>query len=362
VSEVFINGRYLTQAVTGVQRFALSIVGALDELADRGDRAVGGRSFTLLCPPGTPAGPRLRHVEQRHVGKRRGHLWEQLDLPRASRGGVLLSLGMTGPVAKRRQLVAIHDASAFAVPQAFAPGFRRWYRTLLPVLGRTALRVLTVSRFSSGELQRYAGIPMEKMRVVPNAPGHILQVKADAGIFERAGIGDHPYVLAVGNRSPHKNIDLVYQAMGLLGDTPCALVHAGDARPRIFGAVDVAPPERVILAGYVSDEELRALYERAECFIFPSIYEGFGVPPLEAMACGCPVIASNAASMPEVCGDAALYFDPRDAAALAARIAEMAASAELRREYARRGVERARRFTWEESAREVLRVLDEVGA
>jgi glycosyltransferase involved in cell wall biosynthesis len=354
---VYLNGRFLTQPFSGVQRYSLSLVRALDALLAEGAAPAGG-SFALLCPPGTPP-PELRRIEVRRVGRRQGQAWEQLDLPRHARGGLLVSLGNTAPLTKRAQVVAIHDIASFVVPEAFSPAFRRWYRFLMPALGRLARRVATVSRFSAGELTRHAGIPQSKIRVVYNAADHMLETAPDPRVLERAGVGDGPYVLAVGNRAPHKNFRAVLEAQALLGDVPYEFVHVGEANPRVFGHVGEHAAERARSVGRVTDGELRALYERAACFVFPSIYEGFGLPPLEAMTCGCPVVAAEAASIPEVCGDAALYFDPRDPAALAERIAQVMGDAELRAELSRRGRERAERFSWRRSAEALLEVIRE---
>jgi glycosyltransferase involved in cell wall biosynthesis len=186
-------------------------------------------------------------------------------------------------------------------------------------------------------------------------------------VFARIGAGDRPFVFAVGNRTPQKNIQVVHEALALLGDAEFDVVHAGEANARVFGdggtGAGTRPPgrgARLVSAGFVSDGELRALYERAACFVFPSVYEGFGLPPLEAMTCGCPVVAARAASIPEVCGDAAVYFDPHDPRDLAAALTRVMADPALRARLARDGRERAKRFSWRASAERVYDVLDEV--
>lgn len=360
MSHVFINGRFLGQPFSGVQRFSLSLVRALGALVEADAAARGGRTFTLLVPPGTPETEPIPGIGTRTVGRLGGQAWEQVELPLHARGGVLLSLGNTAPLAKREQIVTIHDVATFAVPEGFSAAFGRWYRFLIPRLGKIARRVVTVSHFSAGELARLAGVPAEKIRVVYNAPEHILAVEPDDAVLTRAGLAGRPYVLAVGNRAPYKNFQAVLDAQALLGETPYAFVHVGQSNARIFGEVEDDAARSAVALGRVSDAELRALYAGAGCFVFPSLYEGFGMPPLEAMACGCPVVAARAASMPEVCGDATLYFDPRDARELATRIAEVMGDAALREELARRGRERVKAFAWKSSARALLRVIDEV--
>lgn len=257
-------------------------------------------------------------------------------------------------------MVAIHDLASFVVPEAFSPAFRRWYRFLMPALGRVAQRIVTVSRFSAGELTRLAGIPAGKIRVVHNSAEHIHSVAPDPNVLARAGLGGAPYVLAVGNRAPHKNFVAVLSAQRLLYQAAYPFVHVGDSDPRVFGIPADEASGQVRAVGRVSDGELRALYEGAGCFVFPSVYEGFGIPPLEAMTCGCPVIAATAASIPEVCGEAAVYFDPHDPASLAARIQEVMGSERLREELRSKGLARARHFSWGRSAEALLATLHEV--
>ena len=352
---VFINGRYLTQTVTGVQRCAAETVKAINGLVMDGEYPRSEWTFTLLAPPSVQGLPELSALGGRSVGRTRGVFWEQVELPLHSRHGLLLSFANMAPLATRRQCVIIHDASVFAVPETYRPAFRLWYQFLLPRLGRRADRILTVSRFSQQELVRRARIPEHKLAVVPPAGEHILSRPADSGVFERHHIGSRPYVLAVGSTAAHKNFDRIALAVSLIPRDDFDLVVAGGSNAGVFAAQSRGPSPRVRHLGYVDDGELRALYERALCLVYPSLYEGFGLPPLEAMVCGCPVIVSNVASLPEVCGDAALYCDPYDPRDIAARISEVLDTVELRQELSRRAINRARLFRWNDTARAVLR-------
>jgi glycosyltransferase involved in cell wall biosynthesis len=168
-------------------------------------------------------------------------------------------------------------------------------------------------------------------------------------------------VLAVSSLSQHKNFDVVVDALQLLRDRKFTFVIAGARNGRIFGRTSGDLPRNVLEAGYVTDAELRSLYEQAGCFVYPSLYEGFGLPPLEAMSCGCPVVVSNAASLPEVCGDAALYCDPLNHADVARCIAEVMDNPVLRQQLQDRGLARSREFTWRAAAEQVLRLVEEVG-
>lgn len=357
---VFINGRFLTQPMTGVQRYATELTKAIDKLLQQGHAATSGLELVLLTPLGRRSTIALRRIAVREMGPLSGHAWEQWTLPRNTAGRLLVGFGNTGPVLKRRQVVTIHDASVFAVPESYTPAFRRWYRLLLPALGRVSDAVVTVSSFSQRELSRRIGIPSKKIRIVPNGVDHIVAALPDRGILIRHGLRPRGFILAVGSKATHKNVDILVQAIELVDRPDYDVVVAGGVNPRILAERRPELPSRVIHLGYVSDSELRALYESAACFAFTSMYEGFGLPPLEAMACGCPVVVSRTASLPEVCGDGALYADPRDPGDIARCIKEILDSPVLQRDLADRGLKRAARFTWERSACEVLALIREL--
>lgn len=353
---IYINGRFLGQATTGVQRYATEIVKALDTLVVSGGTH-GARRIVLLVPPGTPRPDWLRGIAGRSVGSLRGQAWEQLELPRHTSDGVCLNLCNTAPLAGRSTVVAIHDASVFAVPETYSRAFRLWYRQLHRRLGRRVMRVVTVSEFSRSELGRYVGIPPERIAVIPAGSEHILAQPADPGVLERLGLRGR-YLLAVGSQSPHKNFAGILAALRHL-DPDIGLVFAGGANSRVF-RLSGAASGVAHLVGRVTDGELRALYENAACFVYPSFYEGFGLPPLEAMTCGCPVIVSRAASLPEVCGDAAVYCDPGDPVDIARAIEAVLGNPGLQADLRRRGPERAAGFTWNKAARSLLGLVDQL--
>jgi glycosyltransferase involved in cell wall biosynthesis len=346
-STVFINGRFLGQRLTGVQRYAHETLRALDAL--------------LTDQPG-PEQPRfvVTTVGFANVGKLRGNAWEQLTLPWASRGGLLLSFGPTGPILKSSQIVTIHDASVHAVPHAFSWQFRAWYKVLLPVLVRRSARVMTVSHFSRAEVSRYFHADARSMRVSGEGWQHVLRTPSDPGVLAAHGLTPRRYVLAVGSLTPHKNLEVIARAAARLGGMPLHVAVAGAVDERVFGRDGLPTGGALKLLGYVSDGQLRALYENAAAFVHPSLYEGFGIPPLEAMALGCPVIASNAASIPEVCGDAALYFEPHAAEQLAQLIERVVAEDDLRASLRTRASAQLARHSWEGAATRQLAVVREV--
>jgi glycosyltransferase involved in cell wall biosynthesis len=358
--QVFLNGRFASQALTGVQRYAEEMVRALD--CELGRVARAPTAFTLLVPRTAQQLHVFKRIAVRQVGRLRGHAWEQLELPWYARGGLLVSLANTGPLRKGTQIITMHDASAFAVPDTYSLPFRLWYQFLLPALGRAATRVVTDSEFSRSELRRYAGVPDQKLRVIPLSGEHILRAHPDRGILTRLQLRPRSYVLTVGSQSPHKNIQVVLDAMEHLGERRFDIVVAGGRNPKIFGSNRVTAGREVKPAGYVSDGELRALYENAGCFVYPSLYEGFGLPPLEAMMCGCPVIVSRRASLPEVCGDAAVYCDPESPTDVAESIERVMLDSDLQDKLRTLSRYRAQQFSWDASARALLGLIQEVGS
>jgi glycosyltransferase involved in cell wall biosynthesis len=341
-----INARFLTQKLSGVQRFSREVVTAL---------AATGTPMRLLAPRDAAASFAGLPVE--HVGRRAGQPWEQFDLPRAVGPDHLLNLGNTAPLRLgARQTVVIHDAGVFDTPESYSFAFRAWYRALHWALPRRGTRILTVSDFSRDRLALHLGLPPQMIGVLPEGGEHALREPAEPGILARHGLAPRGYALAVGTRASHKNLGQLREAVALLASRGLKLAVAGAADAAVFrNAADV---DSALALGRVSDGELRALYENALCLIFPSRYEGFGLPPLEAMWCGCPVLAASAGAVPEVCGDAALWFDatgPRSPAAALARLLDDPLLAEHLGAAGRR---RAATYSWSAAAEALLATLE----
>lgn len=355
--EIVINARFLTQSITGVQRYAFELVKALDALIENGTIDKSKYSFVLLGPRDIERDFNLKHIPLKRVGFLRGHLWEQFELPFYARNRFLIGLCNVGPMLKSSQTVTIHDAAVFGFPQAYSFAFRAWYKVLLTRLGKTASKILTDSQFSRQELTKYCKIGEDRLQVISLGKDHVFSVDPDRNILEEYHLTDRPFVLAVSSVSPNKNFHSIIQAIELLGDTDFSIVIAGGINQKVFSQSCAPLPDTVKYMGYVNDSQLRTLYEHAACFIFPSFYEGFGLPPLEAMTCGCPVIVSHAASLPEVCGDAALYCDPGNPADIADKIRLIMSDPQLRATMRQKGLERAERFTWEKCAAETFDVI-----
>jgi len=351
---IYINGRFFSQNITGVQRFAFETLVELDTLfSDVKFKVV------ILLPSDIGFVPDFKFIEKKVVGRFRGHLWEQLELPLFSRDGLLLNLCNSAPLLKRNQIVTIHDLAVFRCPLGFSFAFGTWYRVLFWFVSRFSRKILTVSEFSRLEILDVLRPAKEKMKVISEGAGHIFRTDPDESVLERHGLAQRPFILAVSSLNPNKNFRCVVEAASLLESFDYEFVIAGGTNPKVFRDSDLALPKNVKYIGYVTDAELRALYEHAFAFVFPSFYEGFGLPPLEAMACGCPVILSDRSSLPEVGGEAALYCNPDDPADLARQIQRLIADEALRERCHLLGQKQAAKFTWSRGAEELGRTLEE---
>jgi glycosyltransferase involved in cell wall biosynthesis len=355
--KVYINGRFLAQRTTGVQRFALEFVKTLDKLLEENDIKF---DFVILTPSNVVNNLHLKNIKLLSVGVLKGHLWEQIELPFYSRGGLLVNLCNTGPILKLNQIVTIHDTAVYAYPEGFNKIFVFWYKLVFKFLSLFVEKIITVSGFSKNELIRYCNIKSEKISVVSEGKEHIQRISPDFDVLDKHNIKPANYILAVSSINPNKNFQGIISSIEVLGDTAVDIVIAGGINSKIFSTSNIELSKNVKYIGYVTDGELKALYEKALCFVYPSFYEGFGLPPLEAMTCGCPVIVSNAASLPEVCGDAALYVDPYSPEDIAEKIKLLLSNDRLREELRRKGLERAKMFSWEKCVQETLKVIEEV--
>lgn len=348
---ILLNGRFLDQRMSGVQRYATEVVLALDALIAR-EPQLGDWRWLLVTTGRSPHTLPLKRIEElRRPGLLRGHLWEQTSLYVAQRGGhALLNLAGSGPLLGHRQLTVIHDAAVFRHPEHFSRAYVAFHRCVGRIMARRA-RLATVSGFSRAELSTVIGTPLEPILVAPNGSEHLARAKPDDAVIPELGLAGRPYFLMIGNLSRNKNIATAMRAVAMLGGRAELVVVGGDD-PKVFGAGDLPPGDHVRFVGRRSDGEVAGLLRSARALLFPSLYEGFGIPPLEAMVNGCPVIASAIGAVVEVCGHAARYFPPTDAAALAALMQEALDEDDTTRaQRVALGYRRAAAYRWEDTAR-----------
>lgn len=354
---IYINGRFLTQPSTGVQRYAREIVANFDFLLENSELAHEVR-IRCLVPRGTPCNISWKNITFEEVGITHGNLWEQVDLPLYLKGRFLFSPANTGPISYQNQAVTFHDASVFAIPHAYSFWFRLKYKLIFRSLARLAKVIFTDSNFSQTELSRYLKQPSERFKVIYLAGDHIDRIPPDTRILSKHNLLKDSYVFMVGSQSPHKNLATVRDAVELI-NSDIKVIFAGGQDQKVFinETVYDDTPENIIILGYITDEELKALYLNALGFIFPSYYEGFGLPILEAMHCGCPVICARATSLPEIAGEAALFFDPMNAGEIAKAIDRIFSDEQLRNDIIQKGYQRAREFDWQTTAYNTLEEL-----
>ncbi len=361
IVKLTINGRFLTQPVTGVQRYARELCATLDDALP----GLPDLTAELLTPPlgaGTGADlPSYEHLEVREVGRGGGHRWEQLVLPRHLRGSdVLFCPGNTAPLMTLRGgtpvVVTVHDLAFRDFPETVSRPFRMAYEVLVPATMRRAERVITVSEAERTRMLEHFPRAADRLTAVSN--GGLPRHRPVASSDDRRP-PDGPFVLYVGALNPRKNVvGVIAACRALLAERPdVRAVFVGDPSG-IYQAVDLGPAdERMVFAGKLSDAALEAHYAAASVLLFPSFHEASGLPPVEAMAHGCPVVVSEIPALRERCGDAALYCDPHDVASMVAQVTRILDDGDLAAELAVRGRERSAIYTWANCLDETLEIL-----
>lgn len=334
-----INARFQTRPITGVERYAHELT-----------RRIGGDVRYEVPSPAWRGG--------------RGHVWEQCLLPaRVAPHEWLFSPANTGPALLRRQIVTIHDLSPLEHPEWFSRGFALWYRLLWPLLARRVRGILTDSDFSRARIIARLHVPPEKVIAIPTG--------VDAAMFHPVSSSEQDrirakyrlpenFLLFVGSLQPRKNLPRLLDAWERLHpEFPhVALVIAGTSGPQFqTSPLHASRFTHPHFLGYLPDADLPALYSTAFALVHPGLYEGSGLTLLEAMACGCPVLAANNTALPEVVGDAGLFFDPSSADDLAEKLRAFLQNEALRAKIRVQGDERARFFTWERASDEFHKAL-----
>jgi glycosyltransferase involved in cell wall biosynthesis len=355
-TRIYVNGRFLTQRVTGVQRYAYETLKAIDALLDHNSTA----SWTVLVPKGVVPNKQWHHIDFATVGFLSGHAWEQFELPFYASDGWLLTLSGAPCLFHSKHLFSVHDTAIYDMPSGYSILYRTYYRTLYRLCLTRAKAILTVSQFSRNRLVTLFPSISGRVFVTFNGADHSNRsANSKPSIGDEINAAGHRYILAVSSLAPNKNFDIILKLSEILDDSGLRIVVAGNSNAKVFGRSELSS-SRIEWLGYVSDEELERLYRHAVCFVFPSLYEGFGLPPIEAMRQRCPVVASNAASIPEVCGDAALYFNPQSVEELKSQIVRVLHEPGLSDALRRRGEQQAKKYTWNNVARTILLAISTV--
>ncbi len=313
--------------IGGVERVTIEMAARLPRL--RPDR------YAVMMPPAA-------------LAYRAGHLWEQALLPAAARNArVLYCPANLAPAVSKRTVVVINDLAALRHPGWYSSVYASYQQQILPLLARRARLVIAPSEFARQELGDGLGLHPDRVAVVPHGVDDRFSPDADAEPVKRRYGLRRPYVLVVGTRIARKNLASLAVARSRLAEHGIELVSAGSGRA--YMRPGETPPMRAL--GYVDDEDLPGLYAGAVALTMPSLYEGFGLPVLEAMASGIPVVAADRTALPETCGDAALLIDPDDGEGMADALLQAAGDAGTRERLVKAGLERAAHFSWQRTAR-----------
>jgi glycosyltransferase involved in cell wall biosynthesis len=348
---IVFNGKFYAGGLNGVHRVADRLIRECDALLGALPRQQRPRA-RLMLPARRRWQPALDSIELVTVPNGDSQRWEQGGLPRAASDAVIVNLANLAPVAAKRQILLLHDAQFLFPDSGYPLRQRLGYRWLTPLMARRSATVLTVSHYSRQMLDVLGVVPRARSAVLYNGADHIREAPADAAGLTRLGLRPRGYALLFGSAKGYKNNQVVFDAFAA-GDMGVRLVVIGPDRGTL-AAGGLSVPADAVFVGACDDRTLRALYEGAHSLLVPSRTEGFGLPPMEAMLCGCPAIVAPAGALPEMCRDAALYADVDDPASWRAAIHALGDDA-LRSAKVTAGAERARQFSWGGAGGELLR-------
>jgi len=362
--------RHYEQLEGGVKHYTKSLLPMLFTLGSQ-------HQYTLVYQNPKLIGiyARYPNVEELVVRVPGTVLWDQIAVPWISRNrqfDIVFNPKFTVPLLGRaRKIWVLHGSEWFVIPKHFTWYDRIYVAASVPVYSRAADAIISVARFVKDDLVKEVDIDPGKIFPIHNGMNpkdfYFIDDAARLDAVRRKYDLPEKYIIWVGQIGTRKNIQRLLQAFARLKDDfPHQLVIAGEQRKLQGGKEAVSEIEklglvdRVRFLGWVNHDELPAIYRMADHFCFPSIYEGFGIPLIEAMACGCPVVSANLGAPPEVCEDAAILVDPYDVDAIAAGMRRIMTDQPLRAQLIARGLERAKAFGWEQCARQVLEVFDYV--
>lgn len=348
---VFVNARFLTQPITGTQRFAIELCRELKKIRP---------DIVLVAPNKILHNDIAQELDVKIIGRiKKGIIWEQVELPillRKYKNPLLINLCNLAPILYRNNIVSVLDLSFYLHPEWFSYTFSSLYNFFIPKAVSKAKHVITISKSSKNDIIKYFNVEEKKVDIVyPSVSNQFINppVTKGANIYGK-------YILAVSSIDPRKNFIGLIKAYKACKFTDTKLLIVGSEH-KVFAnseiKAEVANDKNIIFTGYINDDELVNLYQNALVFAYPSFFEGFGIPPLEAMACGCPTLVSNTTSLPEVCGDASLYVDPNDINSIKEGLENIFNSNELRADLIDKGYKQILKFNWYQSAMHLNKII-----
>lgn len=352
--KIIINGKFLSQQLTGVQRVAYELIRHIDH------NSIEKNNFELALPRGAKK-MNVENITQKRIGLLKGNAWEQISLPMYAGKKRILNLGNVAPLISPNCIIFVHDISFHVNRRFFSKSFVLWYELIMPKILESSSQIFVNSEFTKSEIIKYYGIKGNKISVFYLGHEHISSKKADrSNILKTLGLAKNEYILVVSSSSPNKNFSRLCKAIKSieLSGYDIPLVIAGGDNS-IFKQEGLDKNENIHRAGYVSDKELIVLYKHARLFVFPSIYEGFGLPPLEALKLGTPSVVSKTGALPEIYEDAVLYCDPLIVEDIKEKILELWENEELRLEYLTKGEKILNKCSWKTASKNMLKKINE---
>lgn len=339
---IVINARFLTQKTTGVQRYAIEICKFLP-------KTIGDNELIFVAPNQELINKELP-IKIIQFGKLKGNLWEQIELPiflKRKGNPLLINFSGIAPVFYQNKITYIYDLSFKYYPETFSYLFQRAYNTLIPLSGKNSRKVITISNYVKKDIENHFNI--KNIEVV---------YAAQNNHFQNLNLQREKIILAVSSLDPRKNFNRVIQAYLSL-NTDYKLVFVG-AKSKSFSDLNLnenAKNNNIIFTGYINDQELIELYNKASIFIYASLFEGFGMPPLEAQACGCPCIVSDKTSLPEVYLDSVEYCEPKSIENIKNKLELLIDNQDRREDLVRKGYKNIKRFNWELSSNKLASII-----
>ena len=329
---IYINGRFLTQRITGVQRYGLKILKKLISL--------NNFKYEILIPKEKEITKSIKNISIRRIGLFGGHLWEQVELPlflSNKKNFILLNLSNTSPICVKNKISTLHDLAFYHHPEWFSKIFASFYNFLIPRILRTSQKIITDSNYAKEDIQKTYNVDKDKI---------VVAYPSVSDKFYNLENTKKDFFLTVGSLDPRKNLNRIIK---IFEELNINLKVVGGANLNFSGKVDKDKKKFIEFTGYLNDEELLKEYNSAVAFIFPSYFEGFGMPIIEAQKCGLPVISSNKTSMPEVGGSSCIYFDPHNDQEIKTKIKKIYNDKVLRTELKKKGFENVKKFSWHKS-------------
>lgn len=341
-----IDGIFLVKRITGIQRYAIEITKELDKIVEKG-------TIKIVVPEYCDNILDLENIELIRYGKRKPRVWEQIDLVKylKSEKADGIYFENTIPLLYKKGIVVVHDISLKANPRLFCNSINNicsliWRRFLYRQIFKSSMRVVTVSKFSKSEIIKYYNVESNRISVISNAWQHMMSVPVDTSILEKNNLDHGNYYFSLATLAPNKNIRWITSAAQNHPDKIFGIAGGGNIKKVINE--EYQNLNNVICFGYVSDGEAKALMTGCKAFIFPTFYEGFGIPPLEALACGAPeLILSDTPCMHEIYGNYAHYIDPNNYSDTCIDFSPLKETENILNKY-----------SWEKSARLFKQIID----